>query len=458
MENDAEFDKENASPSPRKCHQPSVYKNRSISELDQSNVCSVENSNGFVNVKQSNIKGNEPNDKRNCGNVKKSEKNLSSKEESLIKIAQISSTNATKDKVTLSDQSGKKNKTREVTLRETRSAGNRVRSPLIKETRRRNSIHKLFIDPLNIKRHDNVKESRVISSHDDTNKTKADIPSISNTKDTSKESCINENQTIIRSNGTEEVLSDKIHDSNKNNADNGDIHERKKNNSPKKVKCHENNMDNIKIESSDDVVIPDKIQVIQSNQFVWASDDTLLQEPYKPISQKDETVLNTSPPPGDEAESNEQVDANSMVNQIVISDVVSMSKSIRKNFHQKELPEQVQTEVSNPPSGVSDKAQLLTEKIKNNCEKDITAPGTSRRLESKNNFKEQYRRNGKFGRISELISDEQKIEIEKYYKVDMSVVDSCLVEQNLTITDKRTIQCNICGLMYPRLDKCQVLI
>lgn len=428
MENDAEFDKENASPSPRKCHQPSVYKNRSISELDQSNVCSVENSNGFVTVKQSNIKANELNDKRNRSNVKKSEKSF--------------------------DQSGKKHRTREVTLRETRSAGNRVRSSLNKETRRRNSIHKLLIDSLNIKKHDNVKESRVISSHDDTNKTKADIPSMSNTKDTSKESCISKNQSIIRSNGTEEVLSDKIHDGNKNNADNGDMHESKKNNLPKKVKCHssENNMANIIIENSDDVVIPDKIPVLQSNQFVWASDDTLLQEPYKPISQKDETVLNTSPPPGDEAESNEQVDANSMVNQIVISENVSMSKSIRNGC----LAEQVKTEVSNPPSEVPNEAQLLTDKIKNNCEKDIIAPGTSRRLESKNNFKEQYRRNGKFGRISELISDEQKVEIEKYYKVDMSVVDFCLVEQNLTITDKRTIQCNICGLMYPRLDKCQV--
>ncbi|XP_046813311.1 zinc finger protein 665-like isoform X1 [Vespa crabro] len=445
MENDAEFDKENAFPSPRKCHQSGSYKNRSKSELDQSNVCSVENLNNFVTAKQSNIKETELNDKRNCSNVTKLEKSFSSKEEPFIKISQISSTNVKIDKSKLSNQSEKKNRTRKATLRETRSEDNKTHSSLIKKTRRKSSVHKSLIDSFNLKRFNNVKESRVILSHDDTNTTKADILFISNTKDASKEFSINENQSIVHLNKTEEILSNKIHDNNKNNVDNNNMHEKKKNNLSKKVKCHSNE-NNIKNENSDHI-IPHKVQVLQSNQFVWASNDTLLQEPYKPKSEKDETVLNTSPQPGDEAESNQQVDANSIVNHIHISEVVPISKSVRNKC----LAEQVSSSSLDVPNEV----QLSRKKIQHNCEKDIT-PGTSQQLEFKNNLNERLRRNGKFGKISELISHEQKIEIEKYYKIDMSVVDSSIVEKNLTITDKRTIQCNICGLMYPRLDKCQV--
>ncbi|KAL2725266.1 zinc finger protein 235-like isoform X1 [Vespula squamosa] len=455
MENDAESDKENAFPSPRKYHQSSSYKNRSKSELDQSNVCSVENSNSFVTIKQSNIKeANELNDKRNCSNVTISEKSFSSKEESFIKISQISSTNVKIDKSTITNQCEKENRTRKVTLRKTRSAGNQT-SSLIKKTRRKSYIDKSLSDSLNLKRLNNVKRSRIILSHDDTNTTKADIPSMSNTKESSKESCISENQSIIDSNKTEEILSNKVHDNNKNNVNNNNMHEENENNLSKKVKCHssKSNMTNIKKENSDDV-IPHKMQVLQSNEFVWASNETLLQEPYKPKSEKDESLLNTSPPPGDEAESNQQVDANSIMNHIHISKAASISKSIGSN---KYPTEQMQTEVSNSSLEVANEVQLPTEKIQHNVEKDI-APETSQQLELKNNLNERYRRNGKFGKISELISDEQKVEIEKYYKVDMSVVDSSIVEQNLTVTDKRTIQCNICGLMYPRLDKCQVHI
>lgn len=65
-------------------------------------------------------------------------------------------------------------------------------------------------------------------------------------------------------------------------------------------------------------------------------------------------------------------------------------------------------------------------------------------------------RDKSFGKISELISDEQKQTIETYYTVDMSMVNSEEVEKNVTIIDKKNIRCNICGTLYSRLDKCQV--
>lgn len=76
---------------------------------------------------------------------------------------------------------------------------------------------------------------------------------------------------------------------------------------------------------------------------------------------------------------------------------------------------------------------------------------------SQNSFKNKNEsKNRSFGKISELISDEQKRTIESYYIVDMSIVNSEEVQKNITIINKKNIRCNICGTFYLRMDKCQV--
>ncbi|XP_012275128.1 uncharacterized protein LOC105696893 isoform X2 [Orussus abietinus] len=64
----------------------------------------------------------------------------------------------------------------------------------------------------------------------------------------------------------------------------------------------------------------------------------------------------------------------------------------------------------------------------------------------------------KFGKVSELISEEQKLLIEEHYYVDMTFVDVNRVQKSLTIFDRNSVKCNICGILYPRMDKCQVHI
>lgn len=75
---------------------------------------------------------------------------------------------------------------------------------------------------------------------------------------------------------------------------------------------------------------------------------------------------------------------------------------------------------------------------------------------SEDSLKKIKSKDRSFGKISELISDEQKRAIETYYTVDMSIVNSEEVQKNITIINKKNIRCNICGSLYLRMDKCQV--
>ncbi|CAD1473018.1 unnamed protein product [Heterotrigona itama] len=77
---------------------------------------------------------------------------------------------------------------------------------------------------------------------------------------------------------------------------------------------------------------------------------------------------------------------------------------------------------------------------------------------SQDSFSGTKNKNKPFGKISKLISDEQKQIIETYYVVNMSTINSEEVQKNITVIDKKNIRCNICGSLYFRMDKCQVHI
>nr|XP_012147196.1 PREDICTED: zinc finger protein 26-like isoform X2 [Megachile rotundata] len=107
---------------------------------------------------------------------------------------------------------------------------------------------------------------------------------------------------------------------------------------------------------------------------------------------------------------------------------------------------------------------IKADTLNQNVEGDLKSSLTEQLLLQQNNqsnssddSKEQRKSKDKlFFKISELISDEEKQAIETYYTVDMSIVDHEEVQKNLTIVDKKNIRCNICGLFYLRIDKCQV--
>lgn len=87
-----------------------------------------------------------------------------------------------------------------------------------------------------------------------------------------------------------------------------------------------------------------------------------------------------------------------------------------------------------------------------------------RRVVVEKNINEQYykaqktRKGGSHGRIADLISNEQKEAIEKYYHIDMSVIDLKLVRKYCNTNDKKQITCKLCNISYPRVDKCHVHI
>lgn len=98
---------------------------------------------------------------------------------------------------------------------------------------------------------------------------------------------------------------------------------------------------------------------------------------------------------------------------------------------------------------------------------DVTDQSTTNEIEcnlskrsssrfSEDSFNKIKSKDRSFGKISELISDEQKQAIETYYTVDMSIVNLEEVQKNITIINKKNIRCDICGSLYLRMDKCQV--
>ncbi|XP_078044570.1 uncharacterized protein LOC144474015 isoform X2 [Augochlora pura] len=103
------------------------------------------------------------------------------------------------------------------------------------------------------------------------------------------------------------------------------------------------------------------------------------------------------------------------------------------------------------------KPDVANDSIKNDSEYDFRSRD-SQDLSRDSSFDGNKSKDRTFAKISELISEEQKEEIETYYIIDMSSVNSAEVDKNLTVIDKKNIRCNICGSLYPRMDKCQVHI
>ncbi|XP_031844286.1 uncharacterized protein LOC116432080 [Nomia melanderi] len=113
--------------------------------------------------------------------------------------------------------------------------------------------------------------------------------------------------------------------------------------------------------------------------------------------------------------------------------------------------EVVDSEESRKNLEVVIKSDLNDVKSDTECEFPV-----SKRLGKSGNFDGNKSRDRSFGKISDLISDEQKETIETYYTIDMSIVNSEEVQKNITVVDKKNMRCNICGSLYLRMDKCQV--
>ncbi|XP_043496878.1 zinc finger protein 2 homolog isoform X2 [Polistes fuscatus] len=403
MKNDDEFDKENTVPSSRKCRS-----NNSLITAIQSNINKMNKS--FL--------------KKNCKNVIESVKTSFSGEELFTSIPEI----ITKT----TEETNQQKVSRKLSLRETKSVAYKTTcSPSITKRKRRTCVNKSSVNYTDLERSTNVNESKIIQSND-SNEIKA---SMSNTKDSPKEFCINNDQSI-HTDRAKKVFN-RIRDRNENNSSNKSVCEVK----AKNIKCSliKSNMISMKKGNSDHI-ISHKMQVSESNQLVSISNDVLSQEASIMKTEMNKTVSNTNPSLGDEAESNEQITANSTMN------YTHISKTTSHFVKNKSFMAQFQTEVFN-------EVQLPTKEIKNNCKMNIIQE-TIKHLQT--NFNERYKRNKNLSKISNLISDEQKKEIETYYEKDMTVVDSEIVEKNLTINNKNNIKCNICSSLFRRLDKCKV--
>ncbi|XP_043605616.1 zinc finger protein 354A-like isoform X2 [Bombus pyrosoma] len=209
----------------------------------------------------------------------------------------------------------------------------------------------------------------------------------------------------------------------------------------------------------------------KTNQLVLIPNEILIQ--------KDKTVVKNHDQKGEkvdltriscsleeESEKTENSETNLVTVQNIIkdSDVSNnpQSKILTKQNRVTVIRSSQSNELSNPKMMQEDSTEpciaidVIDQSTTNEIECNLSKRSLSR--VSKDGFNKIKSKDRSFGKISELISDEQKQAIETYYTVDMSIVNLAEVQKNMTIINKKNIRCNICGSLYLRMDKCQVHI
>lgn len=175
-----------------------------------------------------------------------------------------------------------------------------------------------------------------------------------------------------------------------------------------------------------------------NNSKVWIQD--ISSDWFIPLRKADtpknvaNVVVNNSPPPGDEAESNGS--SNFESNKLAVPDNIEGSPPIVPILPI-EPKEACPLESNTISFQNKENANLSASSIINEC---------------------KVRR--KCSKISELITNEQKQIIETHYLVDTDIINKYAeeVRNNMTVRDKNNIECNLCPAKYSRLDKCEVNI
>ncbi|XP_017755370.1 PREDICTED: zinc finger protein 227-like [Eufriesea mexicana] len=250
----------------------------------------------------------------------------------------------------------------------------------------------------------------------------------------------------------------------------------------KSNKCMENTKDKSAKDKAISVIVKQEKEETEntsirqnekSNQHVWISSEiqkdknTVESQDQNQIHQKKTNLTQTisSETKGSKSSKNTEINLAGQN-----SDIETHSTST--NLHSKVFTEQNRVtvikssqsnEISNPKMMQEDSTELFiavdigNQSTESELKCNLSEQSQSQQF-SQDSFDGTKCKDRSFGKISELISDEQKQTIETYYTVDMSIVNSEEVQKNITIVNKKNIRCNICGTFYLRMDKCQVHI
>lgn len=211
----------------------------------------------------------------------------------------------------------------------------------------------------------------------------------------------------------------------------------------------------------------------KSNQLVWIPNEMLIQEPElrsRKVQQHAESSP-VVPPLRNETKRTESSESNSIVQSDVPEDSDVSTSTDREDLGPKTFAKQnrvtvikssqtkeisIEEKIGEDSEQLNVTADEMDDSARDDLKYYAAEVPSSRRRRRNSSFVESKSRDRSFGKVSELISDEQKQVIETYYTVDMSIVNSKEVQENLTVIDKKNIRCNICGTLYLRMDKCQV--
>ncbi|XP_071856155.1 uncharacterized protein [Bombus fervidus] len=202
----------------------------------------------------------------------------------------------------------------------------------------------------------------------------------------------------------------------------------------------------------------------KTNQLVLIPNEILIQKDKTVVKNHDQKGISCSLVEESEKTENSETNLVTVQNIIKHSDVSNnpQSKILTEQNRVTVIRSSRSNELSNPKmmQEVSTEPCIAIDVIDQSTTNKIECNLSKRSLSrfSEDSFNKIKSKDRSFGKISELISDEQKQAIETYYTVDMSIVNSEEVQKNMTIINKKNIRCNICGTLYLRMDKCQVHI
>ncbi|XP_015597249.1 zinc finger protein 567 isoform X1 [Cephus cinctus] len=289
----------------------------------------------------------------------------------------------------------------------------------------------------------------------------------------------------------------KLHDSKDNNENSLETRERELQSNQEPMNSNNNPVNHTENESESGTILTDStkskaVPVIvkqEKYEYVRLPNEAASCSAEKPKINGTNKPTNTSPPPGDEAEddighhiatssiassnSSPSVRESSIDNTEENHDSTENLNTFKEHSMQKDHMTQLRKSVIEMLKNTKSQSSSIEAsddpndiKMRRRTSNSLNYPSSSDdaslidiSTEGTKDFRERRKTtDGKFGRVSELISEEQKEVIETLYHVDMTVVDNEKVYKNLTVLDRISIRCNICNTIYPRMDKCQVHI
>ncbi|XP_043273819.1 zinc finger protein 39-like isoform X1 [Venturia canescens] len=205
----------------------------------------------------------------------------------------------------------------------------------------------------------------------------------------------------------------------------------------------------VKVENDENLVEAaiSKGKILTKNKIVWIPNMIQLPEGLSLKSTRLGKLHGNSPPRGDEAEKQSVSTPSCSSDKKFENKKERASMELARESMMMEKPDTKIDDGSSKrrePRSVAKKLSIIESRDEEESADETDDDGNTK--------------SKKFSKITDLITDEQKEAIEKYYNCNMSVVDERRVMDHVVYLGRKKFTCKLCDACYTRQDKCQVHI